>query len=243
MKAILDIDELVFSPPDLGGVLYLPGLPGGSNKIYDRSPYGSAGTITGATWKRLPSGLWYLHHDGTDDRIDIDGARSDLATTTAGTWQVWVNPDDNSKAMSFIAFGDTDANSYIMLWELNGSDGKVRGQVKIADVNQWILQSDDALLSNGVWSNLALRHDGTSPVLYHNGVAIAQTFVVSTDKTKWFNDIAGLDNGYLGRLSKNSGDYNYVDGKIALPHIHSVDKGADNIKDTFNRERHLFGVW
>ena len=72
MKTLLDrdIDELIFDPPELGSVLYLTGLPCGGSKIYDRSPYGNHGTITGATWKRLPSGLWYLDLDALDDYVD-----------------------------------------------------------------------------------------------------------------------------------------------------------------------------
>jgi len=48
MKALDDREDLVFSPPELGCVHYLPGLPGGGSKIHDRSPCGNIGTITGA---------------------------------------------------------------------------------------------------------------------------------------------------------------------------------------------------
>jgi len=58
------VDALMFSPPELGCVLYLSGLPNSGSKIHDRSPYGNHGAITGATWQRLPSGLWCLSFDG-----------------------------------------------------------------------------------------------------------------------------------------------------------------------------------
>ena len=54
MKTRLDKDELVFNPPELGCVLYLPGLPGGGSRIHDRSPYANNGTVAGATWRHLP---------------------------------------------------------------------------------------------------------------------------------------------------------------------------------------------
>ena len=92
MKTLLDRDRLVFEPPQPGCVLYLPGLPGGGNKLYDRSPYANVGTITGATWKRLPSGLWYLDFDGTDDYLDV-GQDSSLMPTTSLTIELWLNPD------------------------------------------------------------------------------------------------------------------------------------------------------
>jgi len=87
MKTLLSQNNLVFNPPILGCVLFLSGLPGSSSKIYDRSPYGNHGTITGATWKRLPSGLWYLDYDGTDDYVNCGDDTSLLADIlTIETW-------------------------------------------------------------------------------------------------------------------------------------------------------------
>ena len=39
--------------------------------------------------------------------------------------------------------------------------------------------------------------DGTSPVLYVNGVAPAQAFLISTNKTIWFNNLV-MNNGRIG---------------------------------------------
>ena len=54
MKILLDKEDSIFNPPQLGCVLSLTGLPGGGNKTYDRSPYGNIGTIIGATWMSCP---------------------------------------------------------------------------------------------------------------------------------------------------------------------------------------------
>ena len=89
MKTLLDKEDSVFNPPQLGCVLSLTGLPGGASKIYDRSPYGNIGTITGATWKRLPSGLWYLDFDGSDDYVNC-GNDASLDITDAITIEAWV---------------------------------------------------------------------------------------------------------------------------------------------------------
>ncbi len=59
--------DLIFDPPDIGTVLYLPGLPGGGSKIFDRSPYGNNGTIVGATWARNAQGVWELSFGTTDE--------------------------------------------------------------------------------------------------------------------------------------------------------------------------------
>lgn len=120
MKTILDVDDLVFSPPELGCVLYLPGPSGGGSKIYDRSPYGNHGTITGATWKKLPSGLWYLDYDGSDDYTDCGGGSS-LGITEAITIIAWVNADTLS-GYPVVVFKTTDNSwsaGYGMWWASN----------------------------------------------------------------------------------------------------------------------------
>ena len=87
------------STPPIGCVLDLPGLPGGGNKIYDRSPYGNIGTIIGATWLRTPSGLWVLSFDGSDDYVDC-GSGSSLDITGGITVEVWAKCDGATGSVS-----------------------------------------------------------------------------------------------------------------------------------------------
>jgi hypothetical protein len=81
-------DKILFEPPELGCVLSL-GLPAGSSKIRDRSPYGHIGTITGATWVKLSSGLWCLSFDGVDDMVGC-GNPGSLQLTGDLTAEAWL---------------------------------------------------------------------------------------------------------------------------------------------------------
>ncbi|MFA6315737.1 MAG: LamG-like jellyroll fold domain-containing protein [Candidatus Paceibacterota bacterium] len=45
--------------------------PNVKTKIFDKSPYGNHAAITGATWVRLPSGLYVLSYDGIDDKAIV----------------------------------------------------------------------------------------------------------------------------------------------------------------------------
>jgi hypothetical protein len=92
MKTLLDREDLVFNSSELGCVLSLSELPGGGSKIYDRSPYGNIGSITGAAWKRLPSGLWVLSFDGQDDYVDCGDNNSLEFTTGPFTLLAWIYP-------------------------------------------------------------------------------------------------------------------------------------------------------
>ena len=116
MALMLERDRLIYDPPSLGTVLYLPGLPGGGSKIYDRSPYGNIGTITGATWVRTPDGLWCLSFDG-DDHVDC-GSGASLATT--GTWECWLNRTDRTDTMYICDFRDSGGGAGYILLPLNG---------------------------------------------------------------------------------------------------------------------------
>ncbi len=50
---------------------------------------GNNGTITGATWVRLPTGQWCLYFDGTDDKVDC-GTDASLDFTGDGTLVFWI---------------------------------------------------------------------------------------------------------------------------------------------------------
>jgi len=72
------------------------------------------------------------------------------------------------------------------------------------------LGTDAAISDYQTWTHVAVVQDGTSPVLYANGVAPAQAFNVQTDKTKWFNGIATLNVGYIGCRNIGSGKASYA---------------------------------
>lgn len=93
MKTILDREDLVFNPPEPGCVLGIAGLPGRGTKIYDRSPYGNQGTVTGAGWVRLSGGLWALSFDGIDDNVSISDWDNDRLGSNY-TIEQWVKSDN-----------------------------------------------------------------------------------------------------------------------------------------------------
>ncbi len=80
-------DKILFDPPPLGAVLWLPGLPGAGNLIFNRSLYyRNHGTITGAMWK-YNGRIHYLDFDGVDDVVNITSS----LTTTLGTAAFFVS--------------------------------------------------------------------------------------------------------------------------------------------------------
>jgi len=198
-------DKILFEPPEIGCVLSLTGLPGGGSRIYDRSPYGNIGTITGATWKRLPSGLWCLSLDGNDDSIGIPNVAS-LQVTGDMTILAWVNLADTSDA---IIVAKHYAREY-EFWACRGGDelalyhgdgayelGNSGGADISSHVGEWIL------------AGVTRTADPKKVKFYLNG-----SYISDWDYAKTV--VSGTNTVLIGQRIGN----NYVlEGYLALPRI------------------------
>ena len=220
MKTLLDREDLVFNPPQLGCVFYLPGLPGGGSKIYDRSPYGHVCAIMGAHWVWLPSGLWVLSFDGQDDNVNCGNATSlKLSKLTLLAWVKTSYTDAVYKgavAKPFAyAFGVK--NSKMSCYDWGGAGWRDNGVANIADDR---------------WHLLGATFDGTTGQFYVDAIIDGDSFSYSV-----VNQTVAL---YVGSGSVSS---EYLAALIALPRVYNRVLSALEIGDHFDREKHLFGVW
>ena len=231
MNTILDRGDFVFKPPELGCVLSLSEIPGGSGKIYDRSPYGNIGSITGASWVRLPSGLWCLSFDGNDDYVNCGNASSLRVSKADFTFELWTqlnytngcsyerlldkNQDDNNRWYFLLVPG-----GYPKLW------------FYVAATEPFNLQGVTAI-NDGIWHHLAVAKNGTKGYLYLDGSLDAESNCTDTDLSNTGNLSIG---GIIGGAST-------IPGFIALPRIHNRALSVLEIQNHFDREKHLFGRW
>jgi len=174
--------------------------------------------------------------NGSDDFINInDVLTNDLATTTKGTWACWIKPVDATPSSIdiLISFNDTDANTFIHI--RIKTDGKLRAKATDAGTAQWQLDTDNVVLSDNTYTHIAIVQDGTFPVIYIDGVAVAQTFSTSTDKTIWFNDLAGLDNGRIAdRNVDGGGETNHFNGEVDDVRIYNTALTSSEISAIYN---------
>lgn len=229
MKTLLSQNNLVFNPPMLGGVLFLSGLPSGGSKIYDRSPYGNVGTITGATWKRLPSGLWYLSFDGSDDTINCGNSPS-LEIVGQISIEFWFYyPTAFTKNETFFS-KPTGAVQDINLYYYHA------GGYFIYVINgTWCLRLAKTELTVGAWNHLLFTIlDGTTDNhAYVNGVDKATNQNAPTMTS-------GTSNLYIGSYIDGG---EYVTGGLALIRLYNRVLSNFEALNHVNREKHLFGVW
>ncbi len=161
--------------------------------------------------------------NGTTDYINIDAVLSDLSATTVGSFCAWVKlPDATTAQGRIIGFGDANAAEVISLnVEPNG---KLELYLAIPAGIQWWVQTTNAVFSDNIWVHVAIVQDGADPVLYVNGVAVAQGFIVGSDKTIWFSDMAGLDKGRMGNLNfNNSGESFFSNLLISDARIYNIN--------------------
>jgi len=164
-----------------------------------------------------------------------------LSNVTASSFAAWIKTKDATITQEIISFGDTDADTRIQ-FDIDGA-GLLRALVGVTGTVQWALDTDDTVIINNEWTHVALVQNGTEPVLYVNGIAVAQTFSVSTDKTFWFNDMPGLDNGRIGCGNWNSGgNANFFHGLINDVRIDIGIWTAREVSQIFSKSHVLYNV-
>ena len=189
------------------------------NTVLDSSGRNNHGTNNGATYNatggfdNLGSGAFDF--DGLNDFVNITSVVDDLATPLASE--------------EFITFGDTNANEFIIITIF--PSGKFSTFARNAVEVKFSLETDAIAFSDNTWTHVAVVQDGVSPVIYIDGVAVAQTFITSTDKTFWFDDSTVIDNGRIGDVNRNNdGETLHFNGIIDDVRIYERVLSLDEVK-------------
>jgi len=198
--------------------------------LEDESRFGNDGTfaagVAAPSWIQLPSGLWVLSFDGSDDYLTC-GHSVSLHFTEAFTLEAWVK-------------SVTAATCYVMSkgWDLEGS---------------WLLYlpgGENLKLYINFSGGIGIKASGEAPLtldtwhhavgLYDkNGTAILTAYL---DGVKYEGD---TQVGNFGRSDADvyvSAEGPTLDGHIALPRIYNRALSAAEIAARFQAERHWFGV-
>ena len=184
-------------------------------KIYSSDSLESSadGTNVNATLdttnEKLGSGC--LSFNGTNAILQANALKDSMTTT--GTISMWVRITDtisNQDSKVFWCFGDTDANEFILA---KIDDGRLRAVCRDAGTNAWDCKTSAGTITQNNWHHIVITHNGTTPILYVDGSADT-TFTVTTDKTKWLDDLSGVDNFRIfGQSFNGDGDEQFPTGQ------------------------------
>ena len=139
--------------------------------------------------------------NGTSDKIEADALATALAGTTTGTirWRGIFNTGAlgaSNNGHRMWTFGDTSANEFIM-FRAEATTNKLVGYCRDAGTTQWVFTTTSDF-SEGRIYDLVMVHNGTTPVIYVDGVEETLTWNTTTDKAAWFSQCTGLDNLRIG---------------------------------------------
>lgn len=226
-----DLDEL-YSPDtelwkskvlDLGSPKYQPQVAAAPTRYwFDRSRYQRHGTITGATWKQLPSGVWVLSFDG-DDYIT---AGTGIVLSGDFTLEAWTKITTIGAFRSI--FGQASA--------ISGADKQLYFRYNVNGNFMFGFQSDDLVYTNvddsGKWVYWAGTYNAATNarIIYKDGIAVA-------------NDTAtgdlDVDNQtfYIGAKSDVDNLSQFFLGLIGLPKASNVVNPPAVIQQSYLRDR------
>ena len=131
----------------------------------------------------------------------------------------------------FTVSSTTVTNDYFAMYNL--SDGKFYAQLKDNNLNNWILQTDAAAFSDNTFTHVAITQNGTEPELYVNGSKPAQTFTISTNKTKWWDDIT-IEQVNIGALIWSGGTSGNANGNIDEVAVFTSSLDASTVESIYS---------
>ncbi len=227
-------------PTVLDSVLYLPGLPGFGPTIYDYSITARTGTpnhgaISGATWTRLPSGLWGLSFDG-DDYVNITNSTT-MRFLTGGLIFAWVNATSLATVNRRIIDKSTNTSA-LNGYYFSGVADATSITVSVSDVGTF---SSAGALVTGKWILVGTNINNTARKIYSSvSGAVADVTSVAGGVTlpadaavdvRVGNRAGASDRGWIGNIW----------GTRMIP-AHPVANDLGVLNTVLNRERHLFGI-
>lgn len=234
MRELSEHDKqlIVGGVPEANLAGYWPALQGRGGTLIDRSRNANHGTILGATWERLPRGLWWNKLDDTDDTIDC-GTDSSLAFTTAFSLVFCFEIHTERNYHDLFTRGQGNIDGYWLGLEQSPGPGAYRFIFDTSQAGAFTrtqsLPSDFA--SNTIYMGAMVFGSGNT-TFYKNGLPLvgggAQTAPV-----------AGVRTFYIGKGNYQSfpcGCY------VGLSRAVGRDLSAAEILRDFTRKRHLLGI-
>ena len=172
--------------------------------------------LTGAGATPSFSNTKSIQLDGMDAYVDCSSAISSVSADNEGTFSLWYKPSSLSTNSNIITLTDSSASDvyFIIGWSNPSYLNNVFVQLRNGlTTTGFLLRTDTSPLSVGVWTHIAVVQNGVSAVLYINGIAVPQTFLIPNNDQKWLNDFT-INEFNIGKLVISSGSFNFTVGNL-----------------------------
>lgn len=228
-----------FPPPYSGSVLYFPGFPYTGSTIKDFSGSSNDGSITGATWVRLPSGLWYLSFDGNDLVAMPDNAS--LQLTGDFTVEAWAKRGATNGGVTHFVIAskyDTggDERGWALSFDANDQIEFAISKDGTSGASLTSLTTTETYTDLTVWLHILATYDSIA-----DGSSVMKIRVNDVEKATTSSAVSPLynsaDPARIGCMQINNVNSRFMIGGIALFRIYT---GV--LTGHYQQERYLFGV-
>ena len=195
--------------------------PGTGNTIYDLSGFGNTGTLTNGPVLSSSNG-GVISFDGSNDFIEVPSITSISGNFTVGIW--------------FYTTATTDVN-YKRLVDLNYASGFWMGRQ--TNTNNWgggILAGNAPHgiylpFANGQWHYLVFIRNGSTHIIYGDGISNTLTTTVST---------GNLTSSSLFIAKQPEGGGSFLNGSIAQVQIYNRALSAIEVQQNYNATKNRF---
>jgi hypothetical protein len=189
------------------------------------------GTITGATYTRLPRGLTVLTLDGTDDTVEFANSTSLNIAGSNLTIEAWLRPHISDAERAIVCKGATAGWTHKWGMTYGAVENKFRLIVNTVTGGETLINTTNPFPPNSFYHVVGV-YNGATKNIYVNGVL--------DNSEEWIggnlNTVAeSLWLGHLFVVAK-------YDGDLGLLRVAPSALTATQVAGRYNQTRHLFGV-
>jgi len=157
-------------------------------------------------------------YDGTDDYMlaDAHAVARVAANDTVGTYTAWIYMDAVGSLMSILSAGDNNATTQVFTIDV-AATGELKTGLVVGGTVQFIITETTASMSARKWHHIAVVQNGTQPILYIDGSAVAITNTTALDMTAWYDELSAVDKFAIGIKESNAThtqDFNGAIGQV-----------------------------
>jgi hypothetical protein len=241
---------VIDSIPGANLVGFWPALQGRGGTLLDRSKNGNNGTISGATWVRLTSGLKVLKFNGSSQYVDLGTMGTFGSGRLAGfTFSCWVKPTDALARYTVIGVIDNPSpkNNLTLKVNTNHDNTLNAGAIRLS------IASSEGVPKNltagvnanvcpaGYWTHIyIIVLPATNEIIFYvNGALAATTYFETGSPVTFANFTQHLIYGALNNVGSLT---QYFKGYMGMPILESVGGSVAEALRRYTKQKELVRV-
>ncbi|MAH44705.1 hypothetical protein CMI37_02700 [Candidatus Pacearchaeota archaeon] len=214
----------------------------GAGTITDKTRFDNNLTITGMTWTQLPTGLWVMEFDGTNDyAIKLNPS---FAKDLRGTISLWLKPANGTSDILCYSKASTGNVDEFRFQRAGGSGVeyfRLHAQVNYATI--YTLDTGAGTAVDGTWYNFVITSNGSATLFYLAGASTPITVTAGVANGTWFGDfVTDANQLTIGALARSNSYISDFEGQIALVRLFSYAITPAQVRAHYHSQKWLFGV-